>query len=108
MSMLRAEVGSGSAHDDPSEDLLFMLMEDVERGDEHFVIVRRVSDASGQTYAQVIKNGTSGWTVERRDGGPDAHHSVDVASLREAHEILTCWAYEIPQVPPPNWIRLEF
>ena len=85
-----------------------MLMEDIEHGEEQFAIVKRTSDVSGQTYAQVIQNGSGGWTVERRDGGPDSHYSVDVASLREAHAILTCWAFEIPHVPSPDWTRVEF
>ena len=85
-----------------------MLMEDIEHDEEQFAIVKRTSDESGQTYAQVIKNGSDGWTVERQDGGPDAHYSVDVASLRQAHTILTCWAFEIPHVPTPDWTRVEF
>jgi hypothetical protein len=108
MSMVRAQAGSGAFYDDPSEDLLLMLMQDIERGDEQFVIVKRTSDVSGQTYAQVITDGSGGWTVERRDGGPDSHYSVDVASLRQAHTILTCWAFEIPHVPTPDWARVEF
>ncbi len=99
---------SGASYDDPSEDVLFMLLEDIERDDEQFAIVKRTSDPSGQTYAQVVKNGAGGWTVERREGGPDSHYSVDVPSLRQAHEILTCWAFEIPQAPLPDWTRAEF
>lgn len=108
MSMLRAQVESGASYDDPSEDVLFMLIEDIENGDEQYAIVTRTSDVSGQSYAQVIKNGSDGWTVERRDGGPDSHYSVDVASLRQAHAILTGWAFEIPLDPPPDWTRVEF
>ena len=85
-----------------------MLMEDIERGDELFASVKRTSDGSGQTYAQVIKNGSGGWTVERRDGVPDSHFSVDVGTMREAHTILTNWAFEIPQEPIVEWTRVEF
>ncbi len=108
MPILRVQVESGTSYDDPSEDLLFMLLEDIERGEEQFAVVERISDVSQQTYAQVIKSVAGGWTVERREGGPDSHYAVDVASLRQAHAILTCWAFEIPQVPPPDWIRVEF
>ena len=95
-------------YDDPSEDLLPMLIEDIERGDELFAIVERTCHASGQTYPQVIKNGSGGWTIERRDGGADADYSVDVDSLRGAHAILTTWAFEIPHVLPTEWTRVEF
>ena len=100
--MLRALTEAGATWDDPSEDLLFELLSDIDRGDETWFIVERVSDATGQTYIQVIQDGQGGWTVERREGGPDRHFGVTRADLRLAHETITAWALELPLVPPPD------
>lgn len=91
---------SGAIWDDPSEDLLFELLSDIDRGDEAWFIVERVADASGQTYIQVIRNEQGRWTVERREGGADRHFGVTRADLRLAHETLTAWAFDLPLVPP--------
>ena len=50
--VLRALPEVGQSWDDPSEDLLFMLLDDIERGEGSFLIVERTTDPSGQTYAQ--------------------------------------------------------
>ena len=92
--ILRAELESGQSFDDPSEDLLFELLGDVERGDELFLIVTRLSDPSSQTYAQTIRNDDGSWLVERRDGSPDRHFGATVPDLRAVHRILTAWAFE--------------
>ncbi len=94
--MLRAVLDSGVTWDDPSEDLLYELLADVDRGEEQYVIVERTLDEAGQTYAQVVKDDRTGWIVERREGGPEAHFSVSVPGLVEAHHILTSWAFELP------------
>jgi hypothetical protein len=62
--VLRAIMESGETWDDPSEDLLFILLEDIRDKHELFVIVERVRDASGQTYMQVIRNEESTYTLE--------------------------------------------
>lgn len=94
--ILRAEMESGAVWDDPSEDLLYELLGDVERGDEQFVVVERTSDPSGQTYVQAILRSEGGWLLERRDGGPDAHYRASLADRRTAHAAVTAWAYELP------------
>ena len=62
---------SGVVWDDPSEDLLYDLLGDVERGDEQFIVIERTSDPSGQTYMQATLVDGGGWLLERRDGRPD-------------------------------------
>ena len=79
--MLRALTESGAIWDDPSEDLLFELLSDIDRGHGTWFIVERVADATGQTYIQVIQDGQGGWTVERREGGL-------LPALLEARDVL--------------------
>ena len=93
--ILRADMSSGETWDDPSEDLLLELLVDVERGDETFVVVRRLSDQSDQTYSQVIRSPDGSWLLERRDGSPDEHYQLSLADMRDAHEALTAWAFEL-------------
>ena len=64
---------SGATWDDPSEDLLFDLFSEIERGNEKFIVVERLADSTGQTYAQSIRNDDGSYLVERREGRPDAH-----------------------------------
>jgi hypothetical protein len=94
--ILRASTESGATWDDPSEDLLFELLSDVERGDERFIVVERLGDPTGQTYAQSIRNDDGSYLVERREGHRDAHFQHTASTIREAHSLLTAWAYELP------------
>jgi hypothetical protein len=68
---LRALTSGGDAYDDPSEDLLFILLEDL-RNDEDCLIVELVADDRGQTYMQVMRT-AAGYLVERRAGSPESH-----------------------------------
>ena len=94
-AVLRASMESGDSWDDPSEDLIFELLGDIERGDEEFMVIDRLSDKSGQTYAQVTTGADNKWIVERRDGSPDRHYRATCADLRAAHEALTAWAFDL-------------
>jgi hypothetical protein len=87
---------SGVVWDDPSENLLYDLLGDVERGDEQFIVIERTSDPSGQTYMQAILGDGGGWLLERRDGRPDAHYRAASADLRTVHAAMTAWAFELP------------
>ena len=91
---LRATTASGASFDDPSEDLLFELLSDIERGDEEFMIVERSSDPSGQTYAQTFR-GEQGWAIEHRDGSAGRHFRTTIADLESTHRILTSWAFDL-------------
>ena len=94
--VLRAIMESGETWDDPSEDLLLILLEDIRDKDELFMIVERVRDASGQTYMQVIREDDATYRVEYRDGSADRHFFAVTADLREAHAVLTTWSFELP------------
>jgi hypothetical protein len=104
---LRAFMASGATWPDPSEDLLFELLSDIERGSESFIIVERSDDATGQTFFQaIIEDGV--WRVERREGAPERHFFGFVPDTRAAHATLTAWAFgQGPVTAEPRWQPLE-
>jgi hypothetical protein len=107
--ILRATTEQGQVWEDPSEDLLFDLMSEVKDGTEQFLIVERLSDPSGQTYAQVIIDEGGGWLVERREGAADRHFSASLPEMRAAHEVLTGWAFELPGLESKaTWEKVTF
>jgi hypothetical protein len=95
MPVLRALTESGDSYDDPSEDLLFMLLDDVDHGAGTWVIVDRPADASQQTYAQALRVAADSWVVEHREGSPETHVGTTVGDLRTAHQLLTGWAFDL-------------
>jgi hypothetical protein len=107
---LIARTESGAVWNDPSEDLLYELFLDIERGDENFFIVERISDPSGQTYGQTTRNEDGRWIVERREGGPDRHFTTSFDNLRSAHEVLNAWAnqHDPDLLERTGWTRLTF
>jgi hypothetical protein len=95
MPVLRAIKEYGDSYDDPSEDLLFMLLEDIDQGEGTWVIVERLADPSQQTYAQVLRVNGDSWLVEHREGSPETHVGATVTDLRQAHALLTGWAFDL-------------
>jgi hypothetical protein len=94
--ILRACPENGREWDDPSEDLLFELLRDIEDGHGTLLIVERTTDPSGQIYAQVLRREDGRYVVEHREGDAEHHYGTVVLDLRAAHELLTGWAFEIP------------
>ncbi|MDR7160139.1 hypothetical protein [Arthrobacter sp. BE255] len=102
-SVLKAFNESGQTWEDPSEDLLFMLVEDIERGDEKFLLVERLADATPQTYIQSARNDDGTYVVEYRDGSPREHFGTNVDGMRSAHALMAAWAFSCPTgVNPPR------
>lgn len=91
--VLRATLESGEAWDDPSEDHLFMLLEEVERDGQAFLIVDRLSDRSGNTYVQTQKDQRGLYLVERREGSAEEHWVSGAVDMRAAHSIVAAWAF---------------
>ena len=94
--ILRACPEHGPSFDNPSEDLLFLLLEDIEAGEGTFLIVERVVDPSGQTYAQTLLLENGSYVVEHREGDSAHHYGTVVPDMRAAHALLTGWAFELP------------
>ena len=93
--MFRAVMENGDTYDDPSEDVLLLLLEDLAAGDGSWLIVEKVADASGQTYAQALRLSDGSFQVERRRGSADTHEVAGAQPLRDAHRLLTRWAFAL-------------
>ena len=92
-AILRAQLSTGDGYDDPSEDLLYELLRDIERGEATFVIVDRLGVAD--TFAQAVPEGDGTWWVEHRAGSAERHFQHRAADLRAAHVVLTAWAFQL-------------
>ncbi|SRR5258708_39726850 len=94
--ILRAIPEAGRPWDNPSEDLLFILLEDIEAGEGSFLIIQRTTDPSGHTYAQALRRDDGNYLVEHREGDADHHYGTIVPDMRTAHQLLTGWAFQLP------------
>ncbi|MDO9439909.1 MAG: hypothetical protein Q7T73_03370 [Beijerinckiaceae bacterium] len=93
---LRATVESGDSIDDPSEDALFSMLDDIEAGDGTYLIVDVLGDVTRQTFAQTSRNSDGSYIVEYRDGAADRHFGTVAPDVRTAHALLTGWAFAVP------------
>lgn len=93
--VLRAQLENEDTYDDPSEDLLFEILGDIDAGEALWVIVERLDDPNRQTYAQALRDEDGAYIVERRLGSEETHESTRTPGMREAHEILTRWAFAL-------------
>jgi hypothetical protein len=94
--ILRAIPENGLTWDEPSEDLLFTLLQDIEDGLGSFLIVEQTADPTGQTYAQVLRRDDGCYIVEHREGDAGHHFGTVVADMDAAHRVLTGWAFQLP------------
>lgn len=107
--ILRVTTESGQTWDDPTEDYLFILLEDIEVGDEEFLILERLGDASGQTFIQCRRNEEGRYLVERREGRPDKHYWTTAPDMRVAHDLIASWAFDPPSTASgAQWTQLRF
>jgi hypothetical protein len=107
-AVLRATSESGDVVDDPSEDALLMMFQDVVAGNGTFLIVESVADASGQTLVQAARSDDGTYVVEYRQGSADQHFQTDVADFSEAHVLVTMWAFGMPGLHErATWRRLD-
>ena len=84
---------SGATWDDPDEERLFYLLNEIDQGDEEFIAIDRLTDPSGQTYAQAVRCDDETWAVEHRDGSADRHYRASCPDLGTAHYVLSGWAF---------------
>jgi len=87
--ILRATDATGEVYDDPSEDALYMFMEDL-ASPGSFIRVERLEDERKGEWAQVAM--TEGGLFEFAS----SDHVHYVSSLRTIHEFLTRWAFDLP------------
>jgi hypothetical protein len=86
--ILCATTASGEVWDDPSEDALFMFMEDLKTPGSS-LLVERVEPEREQEWARVTRNEHGLFEYEN-----SLHHRY-VSSLRPVHEFLTRWAFDL-------------
>jgi hypothetical protein len=85
--ILRAIGVDGETYDDPSEDLLFMLFDDLERPGASFTIERVEAGRQGESVR----------VIRERDGSFSLGGGLSLrTTMREAHEALTRWAFDLP------------
>lgn len=84
--ILRATDASGETYDDPSEDALFMLMEDLRSVGSSLRVERLDPEHHGEWATVALKE--SGLYEFASSG-----HIEYVSSLPEIHEFLTGWAF---------------
>lgn len=84
---------------------LFELVNQVDADINEILIVVRLSDASGLTYAQTMKDNDC-WIVGRQDGSLDEHYHTYVPSAREVEAIIASWAFGLPEGSPPDWTKI--
>ncbi len=94
--ILRATTEQGHVWDDPSEDLLFELFQDMANGEELFIIVELLSDPSGTTYVQALRLDDGSFLVEVREGSEESHRHVSGLDLRTAHGVVAAWSFGDP------------
>jgi hypothetical protein len=87
--ILRATDATGEVYDDPSEDALYMFMEDL-KSSGSFVRVERLEEGRERDWAQVGVNKAG---LYEFDSSEHVHY---VSSLRTIHEFLTRWAFDEP------------
>lgn len=94
--ILRATDVTGEVYDDPSEDALYMFMEDL-RSPGSSLRVERLEEGRAGDWAQVTMNEAGLYEFE------SGEHIYHVSSLRTIHEFLTRWAFDLPaSAYPPD------
>ena len=86
--ILRATDASGETLDDPSEDGLYMLMENLRSPGSSFRI-ERLDPERDNEWARVTLNESGLYEFASSD------HIKQVSSLREIHDFVTRWAFDL-------------
>jgi len=86
--ILRATDATGEVYDDPSEDALYMLMEDLSSPGAS-LRVERLEDERKGDWAQVSMTEAGLYELD------SSEHVHYVSSLKAIHEFLTRWAFDL-------------
>jgi hypothetical protein len=93
LALHRATTQSGRTFDDPSRDQLYKLFLDVEDRKERFVVVERLSDATGSTFVQALRDDDGRYLVEQRGGALETHLGTVKATMPAAHLAVCNWLF---------------
>ncbi|MFE9797211.1 hypothetical protein ACFYRL_36520 [Streptomyces goshikiensis] len=86
----RAESENGDHIEDPSEDALFMLIDDLNRSDNTFVVIQPDED-DPVWFASVAVLDEGGYEVVRRDTTRRDHDVTTETSISRIARDLTVW-----------------
>lgn len=92
--VLHARTGSGAEWDDPSEDMLFELLQDIDRGDEEYLTLARLE--SSEPNRVRINRASGGSWFGFDDVSGVKLPQADWDDVRAAHAWLTEWAFGVP------------
>jgi hypothetical protein len=92
---LRATNEAGETYDDPSEDLLFELLNELGEGNS-FLIVERLDPERRDHFMQTVMGPDRTFVLEYREGPPETHFSTTIDSMRAVHEVMTKWGFDLP------------
>lgn len=91
--VLRATTEQGQIWDDPSIDLLYELLLDIEAKDELFLIVDKLNEP--ESFMQVVRLTDDSYLVERRTGSADSHVHAFTPDRVLIHGVLAGWAFDL-------------
>ena len=80
-AILSATNEAGETYDDPSEDMLFMLLEELGPGNSFLIVDRLEPERAGHFVQTVIGPDGAPWVVEYREGAQESHRSTSVDSM---------------------------
>jgi hypothetical protein len=86
--ILQATDASGEIYDDPSEDALFMFMQDLKSAGPSLLVERVERGREGESV-RVTRRADGLYEL---DGSQNVHY---VSSLTSVHEFLTRWAFDL-------------
>lgn len=108
-AILSAQTEAGRVWYDPSEDLLFELMTDLDSGDR-LLWVLRLDAGDGDHFFRVELLTGGGepdrdrFDLEHQDGEGGRHRRASDVPFRDAHAGLTAWAHRLSaDVDPVPW-----
>ena len=95
-----ADSENGDRIDDPSEDALFMLIDDLNDTDNTFMVVQPDED-DPVWFASVAVLDEGGYEIVRRDSSRREHEVTTASSINDIAHDLTIWmaARDVPGQP---------
>jgi hypothetical protein len=92
--ILRATNEAGDVYNDPSEDLLFELLDELGEGNSFLIVERLEAERAGH-FMQTVIGPTGDFVLEYREGPLETHYSTTLGSMRDVHEVMTRWAFDL-------------
>jgi hypothetical protein len=86
----------GETWDDPSEDLLFMMLEEMDQ-ENSFLLVERLDVATpGEAFMRITRSARAMFNIESHEASDAAVSRARIRGIHVVHEIVTRWALRLP------------